>query len=146
MHLISPSYKFLDVDGPIIYIHFHFLYLLVGRKVFLELSSFVSDEERFDLADELIFKILNYLKITATKMVPTNIRGSLGKRRILFNRAKDLDMKLELRKAMQRKLIESNIALEKNKRIIEQKSKQIKENEQGLAEIEQKLKQTEFKK
>ena len=71
-------------------------------------------------------------------MVPTNIRGSLGKSRILFNRAKDLDMKLELRKAMQRKLIESNIALEKNKRIIEQKSKQIKENEQGLADIEQK--------
>ena len=115
------------------------------------MSSFASDEERFDLEDELIFKILNYLKIAATKMVPTNIRGTLAYSRILFNRAKDLDRKLELRKAMQRKLIESNIAVEKYKRKIEQLSKQKEENEEmqkqktkQMEEIEQELLQLGF--
>ena len=104
------------------------------------MSSF---DERFSLKEELVFSILNSLKIAATKTVPTNIRGSLAYNRVLFLRAKDIDMNLELLKARRRKEIESSIAVATYKKEIELKLKQKEQIETKQKEIEEKLKQNE---
>ena len=121
---------------------------------------------RFDIEDELTFKILNYLEIAAsckvTQIVPTNIRGSLDKSRAFFIRAKDHDMKLELLKVRRRQEIEVNIAAmetreanivametrkeqieEELKEQIEKKLKLEEQIETDRKEIEQKFKQNE---
>ena len=92
------------------------------------MSSF--DEDRFeDLEEELIFKITNYLKIAATKTIPTNIRKSLAYSRSLFVRAKHLD-------ALRRKEIELSIEKLKREEKIKEIQRKLEQNEQNLAEIE----------
>ena len=121
------------------------------------MSSF---DERFDFKDELIVRILNYLKIAATKIVPTNIRSTLAHSRAAFSQTKLLKLQIELMKETRRKEIEANIAVETRRKELEQKfensklkeqtetnkkerEQELKQSEQSLTEIDQKSKQIE---